>query len=81
MQLNHLDLMRTYWTASALSVLLLVATLVDPQWIERWFDEAPDGGDGSAERWIVGACFAALALAAAWLARREQRRLRPGTAP
>ena len=81
MQLNRLDLMRAYWTASALSVLLLVVTVVDPQWIERWFDEAPDGGDGSAERWIVGACFAALTLATAWLARREQRRLRAGTAP
>lgn len=80
MQLNRLNLMQTYWTASVLSLLLPVTRLVDPQLVERWFDETPDGGDGSAERWIGGTCFAALALAAAWVPCHEQRQLRPGTA-
>jgi hypothetical protein len=38
------------------------------------FDESPDGGDGSAERWLVGGAFLVAALIAAALARRERRR-------
>lgn len=30
-----------------------IATLVEPEWIERLFDVAPDGGDGSLETWVV----------------------------
>jgi hypothetical protein len=67
-------LMRAYWSACASSLALLALTLIDPQWIERWFEESPDGGDGSAERWLVGGCFLVLAVVAAWLARRERRR-------
>ena len=33
----------------ALSAALLASTLVWPDWIERLFAIAPDGGDGSAE--------------------------------
>jgi hypothetical protein len=66
--------MRAYWSACALSIALLVLTLIDPQWIERWFDESPDDGDGTVERWIVAGCFLVLAMVAGWLAQRERRR-------
>ena len=71
-------LYRAEVAASVVSAALFVLTLVDPQWIERWFDESPDNGDGSAERWIVAGCFLVAAVLAAALARRERRRL--GTA-
>jgi len=71
-------LYRAEVAAAFISVALFLLTLVDPQWIERWFDESPDGGDGSAERWIVGGCFLAAAVIAAVLSRRERHRL--GTA-
>jgi hypothetical protein len=66
--------LRAYLGACVLSGLLFIYTLVDPQWIERWFGESPDGGDGSDERWIVGGCFFVLAVIAALLARRERLR-------
>jgi peptidoglycan/LPS O-acetylase OafA/YrhL len=76
--LSHLWLYRAEVAASLVSAALLILCVLDPQWIERWFDESPDGGDGSAERWIVGSCFLVAALIAAVLARRERRR--PDTA-
>lgn len=57
------------------STLLALLTFIEPQWIERLFDAAPDGGDGRVERWIVGGGFLAAAAIAAALARRERRRL------
>ena len=63
--------------ASIVSIALLILTLVEPQWIERWLDESPDGGDGSFERWVVGGTFAVAAIVAAWLARRERQRGMP----
>ena len=67
-------LYRAEVAVSAISTVLFAWTLVDPQWIERWFDESPDGGDGSAERWLVGGGFFIAALLAAALARRERVR-------
>ena len=67
-------LYRAEVVASGTSMMLFVWTLIDPQWIERWFDEAPDAGDGSAERWLVGGFFFIAAVLAAALARRERRR-------
>lgn len=67
-----------YWTeiaAAAVSACLLALTLAEPQWIELLFDEAPDGGDGSLERWIVVACSTVTMLLFARLARREKRKL------
>lgn len=74
MRVPRLWLLRVYLGACASSGALFVCTLADPQWIERWFDESPDGGDGSVERWIVGGCFLVLTVVAAGLARRERRR-------
>jgi len=43
------------------SAALLAITLVSPDWIERAFDLAPDGGDGSAEwGWAAGFAIATL---------------------
>jgi len=74
MGVPRLWLLRAYLGACVSSGVLFVYTLVDPQWIERWFDESPDGGDGSVERSIVGGCFLVLTVVAAVLARREHRR-------
>ena len=71
---RHPWLYRAEVAASAISTVLFAWTLLDPQWIERWLDESPDGGDGSAERWLVGGGFFIAALLAAALARRERRR-------
>lgn len=73
MRLSPIWLYRAEVAASAVSVVLLAWTLIDPQWIERWFDESPDGGDGSAERWLAGGGFFIAAVLAAWLARRQRR--------
>lgn len=67
-------LYRAEVATSLLAIASFVLTLVDPQWIERWFDESPDGGDGSAERWLVGGAFLAAAVIAAMLSQRERRR-------
>ena len=67
-------LYRAEWAACALSVAGFIATLIEPQWIELAFGESPDGGDGSAERWLLGAAFVIAASIAAVLARRERRR-------
>ena len=72
---RHRWLYRAEVAASAISALLFVWTLLDPQWIERWFEASPDDGDGSAERWLVGGFFFIAAVLAAALARRERRRL------
>ena len=71
---RHRWLYRAEVAVSAISTVLFAWTLMDPQWIERWFDESPDGGDGSAERWLVGSAFFIAALLAAVLARRQRRR-------
>lgn len=73
MHLSPTWIYRAEVAASALSAVLFGWTLVDPQWIERWFDESPDGGDGSAERWLVGGAFFVAAVLAALLARRQRR--------
>ncbi|WP_395702162.1 hypothetical protein [Aquabacterium sp.] len=75
MSISRQWLYRIEVAVSIASVLLLALTLVEPMWIERLFDEAPDGGDGSLERLVAGAGFAISAVVAALLARRERRRL------
>jgi hypothetical protein len=49
---------RRFWLETGLAVLtglLLVLTLLTPQWIELLFDVDPDGGSGALEWAIVGA--------------------------
>ena len=67
-------LYRAELCASLIALVLFALTLVDPQWIERFFDESPDGGDGSAERWLVGGAFLLASVLAAVLAWRERLR-------
>jgi hypothetical protein len=63
--------MIAYIIAACLSAVTSVATIIQPQWFELLFDEAPDDGDGSLET-IVAVVVAALACVAfSLLARRE----------
>jgi hypothetical protein len=43
--------------------------------LEMLFNEAPDGGDGSLERWVAIVCSGVALLVFSGLARREKRRL------
>ena len=79
MQLSRAWLYRAEVAISLISVAMFIATMIDPQWIETLFDESPDGGDGSAERWLVGGGFLIAAVVAAVLAWRERRRVRPAS--
>ena len=72
---SHRLLYRASIAASALSSVLFVLTVLDPAWIERWFDVTPDGGDGSAERWFVAGAFLIASILAAAVARRARRTL------
>jgi hypothetical protein len=61
--------MRKRWPArscveamfGAISAALFALALLVPDWIERAFDLAPDGGDGSAE-WGWAAAFAVASI-------------------
>ena len=48
--------------AAAVSAAISIATLVEPQWFERLFDESPDGGDGSLETIVAVGVFAIAAV-------------------
>ena len=73
MTISRRWLYRVEAAASVLSFALFALTIVYPMWIERWFDESPDRGDGSVERLLVGGAFLVAAACAAALARRERR--------
>ena len=63
-------------TALAVVAAALAAeTFIWPIWIETVFSVDPDGGDGTAEWWVVG-LLALVAVTAAMLARRDYRRAR-----
>ena len=66
---------------AALSVALLsavacIALVIEPQWFELLFADAPDGGDGSVETVIAVAVSLVACVLFAWLARREWREWR-----
>jgi hypothetical protein len=60
---------------AAVSACFFVLTLMDSMWIETLFDESPDDGDGSLEKWILLGCTAVATVLAGVLAWRERRRL------
>jgi len=60
---------------AVVAAALAVVTFIWPMWIETVFSVDPDGGDGTAEWWVVG-LFALVAVTAAILARRDYRRSR-----
>ena len=60
---------------SALLGTATIMTAVWPTWIEGLFGFDPDGGNGTAEWWIV-AVLAVITVAAAVLARRDLRVVR-----
>ena len=66
--------------AACLSGVACLATLIEPQWFELLFDEAPDGGDGSLETIVAVVVSLGACVVFAWLARREWRRDRPEAA-
>jgi hypothetical protein len=73
---------RRFWVESALaavSVFLVLLTLVWKDWIEEIFGVDPDHGNGSLE-WLIAVAFAAVAIAFSAGARRERRRAVPGRA-
>ncbi len=57
---------------AVVGVVLAALSLVWPSWIEAVTTAAPDGGDGSAERWLA-VVWLALAVTFALLARRDRR--------
>ena len=61
---------------SALSAVSLVATVIDPEWIEFVFGVDPDGGSGALE-WGLSPGLAALALLSAARAGGDWRRAGP----
>ncbi len=76
MQKHHRKMLyRAEIAAAIASAALFGLTLIDPQWIETLFEEAPDDGDGSLERWILLSCTFVATVIAAVLARREKRGL------
>jgi hypothetical protein len=58
---------------SAASVILLILTLVNNEWIEAVFGVDPDEGSGSLE-WLITAVLIVVTLAGAIFARLEWRR-------
>jgi hypothetical protein len=75
--------MIAYIVAAFLSAVTSVATIIQPQWFELLFDEAPDGGDGSLETMVAVVVAALACIAFSLLARREWLSARPArrTAP
>jgi hypothetical protein len=76
-------LTRRIWAEALLgcvSALALAMTLVWPDWIERLFDESPDGGDGSAE-WGLALGLAVSTLVAFGAAWRDRQALQRSRAP
>jgi hypothetical protein len=70
---------RRFWleiAAVTVSIVLWIATLLWPDWIELVFHVDPDGRDGSVERAIailLPAIALAWAIAAGWEWRRPRR--------
>lgn len=65
-----------FWFESVfalVSVIVSVATLIVPTWIEAVFNGDPDQHNGALE-WAIAAVLLAAAVAAVALARREPRR-------
>lgn len=58
---------------SAASLILLILTLVNNEWIEAVFGVDPDEGSGSLE-WLITAVLIVVTLAGAIFARLEWRR-------
>ncbi len=72
----HQHLRQRFWieiALAAVSIVLLVMTLVWKDWIELAFGIDPDAGSGAVE-WAIVALTIALTLTFSALARREWRR-------
>ena len=58
-------------TACLASAAACIATIINPQWFEYLFDEAPDAGDGSLETWVAVALSLVACLSFARLSWRS----------
>ena len=56
------------------SAWVFVLTLIEPQWFEALFSEAPDSGDGSLEAGVALGCSFVVGLVCARLAHLDWRR-------
>jgi len=71
-----LTLRKRFWletATAAVSLALLVVTIVSPNWLESGFGFDPDAGSGAVE-WMLTAAAACTTAIGCWLARRELRR-------
>ena len=66
-------------TAAFIAVAFLTASLISPDWIEKIFGFAPDGGDGATE-WSTSFGAVVVFLAATFSARKDWRELRSAEA-
>lgn len=57
---------------AAIAVVLTVASLIRPTWIESLSGLEPDGGSGESERWLA-LVFAVAAVTLFLLSRRDRR--------
>jgi hypothetical protein len=74
-------LRRRFWFevgASMATATLLLLTLIQPDWIERFLKVEPDGGGGETE-WAVVAILGLATVALLVMARFEWTRLRPAS--
>ena len=62
--------------STAASLVLLIVTLIDQEWIEAVFGVDPDRGNGMLE-WAIVAVLALVAVGSAVVARAEWRRTAP----
>jgi hypothetical protein len=66
-------------TIAAVGGLLVILTLIWPDWIESVFGWSPDHGDGTVE-WLIVAGLTGFTIACGLLARMSWRRLASATA-
>jgi hypothetical protein len=76
--MSHVVRRRFWWEAAlaTLTGLLLLLTIVTPQWIEEVFGVDPDGGSGALE-WAIVAALAVLTAGFSLTAWLEWRRTVP----
>ena len=71
----------SFWVpavASVVALVVVVVSLIDPQWIETLFDASPDEGSGESE-WGITAIVVGFALLCLVVTGWRWRRIQPST--